>query len=162
MMHIYYFEALNRTLKDVMQLCNPLNKNRPFGGKIVVIGGDFHQILSLIPKGSRQDIIHATINSSNICRDYKLLKLTKNMRLQTQGSTIEHNELKEFSEWIARIDDDHAIVEIPEDLIVKSSSDPILSIVQSTYPSYMDSRDNMSFLKDRAILALTHIVKEFW
>ncbi|KAL6580753.1 hypothetical protein OROMI_006676 [Orobanche minor] len=54
----------------------------PFGGKIIVFGGDFRQILPVIPKGTRQDIVHATISSSPIWRHCKVLRLTKNMRLQ--------------------------------------------------------------------------------
>jgi ATP-dependent DNA helicase PIF1 len=42
------------------------------GGKIVVFGGDFRQILPVVPKGSRVDIVHATINSSFLWRNCKV------------------------------------------------------------------------------------------
>ncbi|XP_071718997.1 uncharacterized protein [Rutidosis leptorrhynchoides] len=39
LMHIHYFEAFDRTMRDIIR--SP-NKDRPFGGKVVVFGGDFH------------------------------------------------------------------------------------------------------------------------
>jgi ATP-dependent DNA helicase PIF1 len=41
-------------------------KNIPFGGKVVVLGGDFRQILPVIPKGTRQEVVNSTINSSHL------------------------------------------------------------------------------------------------
>ncbi|XP_074580731.1 uncharacterized protein LOC141837184 [Curcuma longa] len=64
MPHKFCFEALDKSMKDIMRFVNPLSLYLPFGGKTVVFGGDFRQILPVIPKGSRQDIVHATINSS--------------------------------------------------------------------------------------------------
>ncbi|XP_057451874.1 uncharacterized protein LOC130743658 [Lotus japonicus] len=61
MLNIFCFEALDRTLKDIMSSENRANANKPFGGKVVVLGGDFKQILHVIQKGSRQDIVTATI-----------------------------------------------------------------------------------------------------
>jgi len=37
------------------------------GGKLIVFGGDFRQILPIISRGSKFDIVHATINSSYLC-----------------------------------------------------------------------------------------------
>jgi len=60
MCHKFAFEALDKSLKDIMQ------KNLPVGGKIIVFGGDFRQILPIVPKGNRSNIVHATINASYI------------------------------------------------------------------------------------------------
>ncbi|XP_070049601.1 uncharacterized protein [Nicotiana tomentosiformis] len=50
MMHRYCFEALDRTLRDILRFKDASNLERPFGGKTVVLGGDFRQILPVIPK----------------------------------------------------------------------------------------------------------------
>jgi len=55
--------------------------NLVFGGKVVVFGGDFRQILPVIPRGTRSNIVHATINASYLWNHYQVLTLTKNMRL---------------------------------------------------------------------------------
>lgn len=37
-------------------------------GIIILLGGDFHQILLVIPKGSRQEIVQSCINQSKLWR----------------------------------------------------------------------------------------------
>jgi ATP-dependent DNA helicase PIF1 len=46
MMHRHAFESVDRMLRDVTK------KNEPFGGKSIVFGGDFRQILPVILKGN--------------------------------------------------------------------------------------------------------------
>jgi len=81
MMHRYCFEAVDRTFRDILKKIDPRNKYIPFGGKVVVFGGDFRQILPVIPKGPRPEVVHATINSSYLWRFCEVLTLTKNMRI---------------------------------------------------------------------------------
>ncbi|XP_012829133.1 PREDICTED: ATP-dependent DNA helicase PIF1-like [Erythranthe guttata] len=80
MMHRYLFEALDKTMKSILQV------DKLFGGKVVVFRGDFRQILPVVLKASRQDIVHATINSSSLWNFCRVMKLTKNMRLQSCSS----------------------------------------------------------------------------
>jgi ATP-dependent DNA helicase PIF1 len=61
MMNRFCFEAFDRTMRDLMRLVDEENLNKPFGGKVVILGGDFRQILPVIRKGSRRDIMRATI-----------------------------------------------------------------------------------------------------
>ena len=62
---------------------------KPFGDLVVVFGGDFLQILLVVPKGSRHDIVHASLCSSrNIWKSCTVLKLTKNMRLQVYNPFV--------------------------------------------------------------------------
>ncbi|XP_058772569.1 uncharacterized protein LOC131646573 [Vicia villosa] len=103
MCHKFCFEALDKTLKDIMGGSKASNKI--FGGKVIVFGGDFRQILSVIPRGSRSDIVHATINSSYIWDHCKVLKLTKNMRLQQSATSSSSAELRHFSDWILTVGD---------------------------------------------------------
>ncbi|VDO19633.1 unnamed protein product [Heligmosomoides polygyrus] len=44
-------EAVNSLLQDIMQ------KNEPFGGKIMLLGEDFGQVLPVAEKGSRRDFV---------------------------------------------------------------------------------------------------------
>jgi hypothetical protein len=53
MMHRRTFETVDRTLRDLMQLDHAKAIEKIFGGKIVVLGGDFRQILPIVPKGGR-------------------------------------------------------------------------------------------------------------
>jgi len=104
MAHKFCFEALDRTLNDIM---NGITKqDSVFGGKVIVFGGDFMQILPVIPGGPRSDIVNATINSSYLWDHCEVLKLTKNMCLLQEGlqSTIA-SKIQEFSYWIVQIGD---------------------------------------------------------
>jgi ATP-dependent DNA helicase PIF1 len=52
MTHRHCFEALDRTLWDILSDEQPGNAIIPFGGKLFVLGGDFGQILPVVRKGS--------------------------------------------------------------------------------------------------------------
>nr|CAD1820584.1 unnamed protein product [Ananas comosus var. bracteatus] len=163
MAHRFCFEALDRTLRDILRFSNPSSCEQPFGGKVVVFGGDFRQILPIIPKGTRQDIIFATINSSYLWSFVKILTLTKNMRLETGSSNYNLEEMREFSKWILSVGDGDAgeendgeeIIEIPDEFLIKESINPIVSIVDSTYPSLLSNIHDLQYLQERAILAPT-------
>lgn len=77
MQHRYAPEAVDRTLRDIR------NCDKPFGGITVVFGGDFQQILPVVEKGSPQDIIAACIQRSYLWPLIKTVRLTQNMRLET-------------------------------------------------------------------------------
>ncbi|CAH9106093.1 unnamed protein product, partial [Cuscuta epithymum] len=163
MTHKYCFEALDRSLRDILRVVDPLNTDKPFGGKTIVFGGDFRQILPVITKGTRQDIVNATINSSYIWHDCIVLRLTKNMRLQSLSGDRDYADLVEFAEWIASLgdgtaggqNDGCADIKIPSDILLQSDEDPIATIVRSTYPDFEAMPTDPSFLKERAILART-------
>ncbi|PNY08607.1 ATP-dependent DNA helicase PIF1 [Trifolium pratense] len=132
-------------------------------GKTVVFGGDFRQILPVIPRGSRADIVHATINSSPLWVGCKVFKLTQNMRLQFSDNETDNADLRRFGKWILDIgdgklgcsEDGEAMVEIPQEFCIPSFGDPIGDIVSSTYPCFLDNIGNLGFLSGRAILAPT-------
>mgnify|MGYP003702509971 CR=1 FL=1 len=64
MTHRRCFEALDRTLRDLLSGQTPSNSIVPFGGKVIILGGDFRQILPVIRKGSRASIVDASITNS--------------------------------------------------------------------------------------------------
>ncbi|XP_057444082.1 uncharacterized protein LOC130736257 [Lotus japonicus] len=71
------FEALDRTLRDIMRLEDERNMDKPFGSKVVVLGGDFRQILPVIPKGGRQDIVHQSLQQKlkNLLTEFSKSKM---------------------------------------------------------------------------------------
>ncbi|XP_070052773.1 uncharacterized protein [Nicotiana tomentosiformis] len=163
MMHRYCFEALDKTLRDILRFKDASNLHLPFGGKTIVLGGDFRQILPVIPKGSRQDIVNASLNSSYLWPHCQLLKLTKNMRLQGNEIGTHLDELRVFSDWILAIGDGivgtsvdgNEKVQIPDDLLIKQSVDPTYAIVESTYPDFNSRCNDIGYLQQRAILTPT-------
>ncbi|XP_035843952.1 uncharacterized protein LOC118490423 [Helianthus annuus] len=103
MVHKHAFEALDHTLKDVLSVSDSRNYELPFGGKAIVFGGDFRQILPVVQNGSRQDIVHASLCSSYICSSFKVLNLTTNMCLSVGSSSSNIEEIKEFGKWLLEI-----------------------------------------------------------
>ncbi|XP_019150494.1 PREDICTED: ATP-dependent DNA helicase PIF7-like [Ipomoea nil] len=163
MMHKFCFEALDRSMRDIMRAKNPNSFDMTFGGKTVVLGGDFRQILPVIPKGTRQDIVRASINSSYLWRSYKVFRLTKNLRLRALKSDSEVQEIADFAKWIANIGDGtigdsmdgESEINIPEQFLFTCGEDPISTIVYSTFPMFHSGHRDHEYLKDRAILAPT-------
>ncbi|KAL6569855.1 hypothetical protein OROMI_014369 [Orobanche minor] len=165
MTHRYCFEALNRSLVDVMRMPDGSCSSSLFGGLVVVLGGDFRQILPVVPKGSRHDIVHASISSSQLWDSCEVLKLTKNMRLQANASGFDIDETREFAEWILNVGDGvagdalgdgEAVVTLSNDILIRDAVDPIAAIVENIYPDVLQTTSNPEIFKDRAILAPTN------
>ncbi|XP_020994900.1 uncharacterized protein LOC107481086 [Arachis duranensis] len=163
MVNKHCIEALDRTMRDLLRFKNVHSEEQPFGGKTIVFGGDFRQILPVIPKGSRQDIVNATINSSYIWNSCNMLKLTRNMRLQADDANVHSSELKDFAEWILSIGDGKCgeskdgidTIQIPNDILIKEWEDPIAAICRAIYPEMFWPSNSVYEVEDRAILAPT-------
>ena len=142
---------------------DPLNEFRPFGGMTVVLGGDFRQILPVVRKGTRQDIVDASINSSKIWAYCNVLRLTVNMRLGASSVPAEQEEIANFGKWILSIGDGNDAsdengemkVEIPEDLLISDTTNPLMSLIDFVYPDLNDNLGDPLFFQERGILAPT-------
>ncbi|CAI0549488.1 unnamed protein product [Linum tenue] len=142
MSHKHNIEAVDRTLRDILHIKHRHSKVRTFGGLTVVFGGDFCQTLPVVPKGTRNQILNASIKKSYIWEHITVLKLTQNMRLRCSmgASASESEEISAFSSWILKIGDDT----------------PISDVVNSTYPDLSTCYADYKYLVERAILAPHH------
>ena len=168
MAHRNCLEALDRSLRDILHIQNPNCANKPFGGKVVVLGGDFRQILLVVKKGRREDIVHSAINKSYLWKECQVFKLHTYMRLlQNRLNNLEFASMMNFSEWILKIgngemgegDGENSII-IPADLIIKHTENPMEDNVRSTYLDLQMKITDHSYLQERAILAPTNEVVE--
>jgi hypothetical protein len=83
MAHKHVFEAVNRTFQHVMGDVDPALKDILFGGKVVVMGGDFRQLLPMVPRGTRGQIVDASLKRSAVLWHHvKVRHLHENMRVQ--------------------------------------------------------------------------------
>jgi hypothetical protein len=83
MAHKHVFEVVNRTLQHVMGVIDPTLKDMFFGGKVVVMGGDFRQILPMVPRGRRGQIVDANLKRSVVLwHCVKVCQLHENMHVQ--------------------------------------------------------------------------------
>ncbi|XP_057422827.1 uncharacterized protein LOC130716812 [Lotus japonicus] len=159
----YAFEALDKSLRDIMRVIDPENFDLPFGGKVVVLGGDFRQILPVIPKGSRAEVVMATINSSRLWRFCKVLTLTENMRLLGNLNNLEVEEVKYFAKWVLDVgdgnlgdyNDGESFIKVHEETLIQQSSNPVFDIVQTMFPNILQKIGCAEYYQDKAILAPT-------
>ncbi|MCI25296.1 ATP-dependent DNA helicase PIF1 [Trifolium medium] len=90
------------------------------------------------------------------------------MRLQYSNNSVENECLNEFAKWIldigdgkiGRVEDAESIVEIPADIAIHSSDNPIGDIVQATYPNLLENMFVPNFFEERDVLAPTLEVVE--
>ncbi|XP_022008216.1 ATP-dependent DNA helicase PIF1-like [Helianthus annuus] len=147
MVHKHAFEALDRTMTDVFSEGRSIRSDIPFGGKVIVFGGDFRQILPVIPNGTRQEIVSASLSSSYIWSKCRLLRLTKNICLTIGAESSNMESIREFAKLLIDIgegnvgddNDGDTIIETPDDLLITDFCDPIQRFLE--------------FFSERAILA---------
>ena len=95
MQHKYCFEVVHRLLADVRSV----SEDVLFGGVPVLLGGDFSQILPVIPQGSRGDIIAASLQRASVWPRLRKLRLHTNMRVR--NATTENDQA--FVRWISEL-----------------------------------------------------------
>ena len=49
-----------------------------------MISGDWRQVLPVVPKGNRAQIVRSTIKSSSLWDDVEILRLTENTRVKNE------------------------------------------------------------------------------
>ena len=81
-------ECVDAVLRKIMQ------NDAPFGGKVILLSGDFRQTCPVIPHGQREDVIEASIRSSYLWSDFDIYKLTIPMR------QAEDEELQQYLDEI--------------------------------------------------------------
>ena len=101
MMHRYQLEALDLTLRDVMKTVDPNLEKKPFGGKVVVLAGDFRQTLPVLKKASRAQILDAALTRADCWGKFTLFRLSENMRVA--NAIGDRSELEAFAAWLLRL-----------------------------------------------------------
>ncbi|GJT74646.1 ATP-dependent DNA helicase PIF1-like protein [Tanacetum coccineum] len=102
----YAFEALDKTLRDILGYKSLEKSNRIFGGMTVLLGGDFWQILPVIPKAKRPEVVQFCINRSELWKCCKVFTLTRSMRVNKYSSNGEIDLRKQnFNIWVLAVGD---------------------------------------------------------
>ena len=158
MLDRYMLEALDRTLRDLM------DNDKPFGGKILVLAGDFRQCLPVVPGASRAETVDHCINKSHLWQYFEILKLSVNMRIQASGDRA----LEEFDRWSLGIGNgDCSSIILPEQYIstkitpnsaqnTNSEGEAMIKFCDKVFPNIANNINNPDWLDGRTILAPTN------
>jgi len=146
MQHKYCFEVVHRLFVDLRSAMG----DELFGGVPVVLGGDFAQILPMVPNGSRTDIVSASLQRTFIWQRLRRLYLRTNMRVRN-GPYAE-----EFVNWIGRLPYDPVLyqteIRLPEYI---SQPQSLPALIDTIYPSDVltQALTDPSVFKGKAILS---------
>jgi hypothetical protein len=135
------FEALDRTLKDILDSPDTL-----FGGKTIVLGGDFRQTLPIKKGASKMEIIASTIAHSYLWPSFQIITLTQNMRLlQSDMNENERALADTFASWLldlgdgmignpaAEDNDDSSWVQVPTHYCIEDDEDGLQKLIEFIY-----------------------------
>ncbi|XP_015694136.1 uncharacterized protein LOC102700249 isoform X1 [Oryza brachyantha] len=165
MTHRFCFEALDRTLRDISCMENPANEGKPFGGKPILFGGDFRQVLPVIEGGTRADIVSASLIKLPLWRHVEVMHLTVNMRLSNPSlSEADKEEFSTFAQWVLSIGEGHIPaqrrpgeidcfwIDLPPDLLLSPTGDKVAAIIDEIYPDFHLNYASEAYLAERAIV----------
>ncbi|XP_021861967.2 uncharacterized protein [Spinacia oleracea] len=120
-------ESLDILLRD---LCD---ENAIFGGKLVVVGGDFHQVLPVLPCKTQREVVAASLVSSVLWPRFIRFNLTEN---------VQAREDPYFSAFFLYLGNgelqtgENDLVQLPMQIVHPSedTSDPIAELTAIAFP----------------------------
>jgi len=137
-------EALDRMLQDIMNCC------LLFGGKVVIFGGDFRQVLPVTPRATIEESIDASLVKSHIWPLLEKFKLKINMRARLDGA---------FSDFLLRVGngtEPHVIdgkIRIPHRMVLPYKNERTMNqLVDIVFPNISSYSNEYDSIVNRAIL----------
>lgn len=156
-------EAIDRTFKEICKVDNNALLNVPFGGKVIVFGGDFRQVLPVIPKANRSQIVSQCISRSFLWRSVKKMRLFTNMRvqnaIQSNNSTLAR-EFQDFADYLLEIGngnapvvDNNNAIELRSSMVLQGTN--VFNLISTVFNNFQGTafnEDRKNFIINRAIL----------
>ncbi|KAG5611405.1 hypothetical protein H5410_022686 [Solanum commersonii] len=142
----HIIETVDRSFRDIM------DNNAPFSGKVMIFGGDFRQVLSVVPKSTRAKTVNASLVRSYLCTLMEKIHLTSNMRARADSI---------FCEFLLRVENIEEstirdnLIQLPQQMMVQATGDSKLEecLVRKVFPSLQQNYRSSKYITERAILA---------
>ena len=160
MLDRFHLEALDRSLRDLMG-----NTEKYFGGKIIILAGDFRQCLPVLPGANRAKTVDHCINKSHLWNGFQVMRLSENMRVRATGDP----DLEQFDKWTLGIGNgihNEGNIEIPTEMISeivannktdsKNEERSMRKFCQAMFPNIKENINTPGWLEGRTILAPTN------
>ena len=144
MQHRHAAEAVDRTLRDLLD-----RPDSVFGGITVVFGGDFQQILPVVPHGGREETVGASLQRSPLWLHILPLRLWRNMRIDQDQNALQ------FSDWLHDIGHGIGVTADGNITLSPAMTSPTLSdLIDYIYPDVACiPPPSPEYFLDRAILS---------
>ena len=141
MLHRHALEVVDQLLKDLM------NSTLPFGGKLVVLGGNFWQVLPVVCKGTHGQVVQAAISYSPLWKYFQSIKLVTNQR------AAEDPEYQKFLLSVGNgeqptVGDEEVILPSSMCIIRPTYSNALEALIQHVFPNLSSSLDNVDYFAD--------------
>ncbi|XP_041785861.1 uncharacterized protein LOC121601111, partial [Anopheles merus] len=155
----YALEAIDRTLQDITGV------QQPFGGKVVLLSGDFRQLLPIVHRGTEAQIIDQCIKRSVLWSQFTTLRLGVNMRVRAAPNVTRENELQQFADFLLQIGEgdhdicpglDSSFAKLPPDMVLPHSDQPqdgVRSLISKVYPELDRFYREPDYFAGRSILS---------
>ena len=151
MMSYELLDCLNRFLKTLM------NSNAPMGGKLIVLMGDFRQILPVVIGSNREDVVKNTVKCSELWNVFQKFKLTENMRVKKiiRNNPEREEELLAHANWLLKVGDGEEdnihqnIIKIPQEMVSQTSE----SLRDAVYDDFANNFTDPNYLSSCLIMS---------
>jgi ATP-dependent DNA helicase PIF1 len=174
MAHRFSFECVDRTLRDILSVTESSNAMKPFGGKPILLGGDFRQLLPVLPGGDRNEVMKASLISSTLWNHFKLMRLTTNMRLSRLSASMEvRSRIASFARWVLDIGDgtlnwpftlgdrQNVGLRAPTKFLLTRNGPKMEALADDIYNDFVSSYASVPYLATRSIVCPTNAVVEY-
>ncbi|XP_042979937.1 uncharacterized protein LOC122310117 [Carya illinoinensis] len=140
-----HIQVLDKMLRDIN------DSELTFGGKVVVFGGDFRQVLPVVHKGTRQEHVDANLVSSYLWPTLIKFHLTENMRARLDPVFSEY--VLELGNGMPPITVDETI-KILDGMLVPYEDDctSLDHLIDAVFHDIHEYSINISAMMNRAIL----------
>ncbi|XP_010677942.1 ATP-dependent DNA helicase PIF1-like [Beta vulgaris subsp. vulgaris] len=114
-----------------------MGNHLPFGGKIIVFGGDFRQVLPVVRNGTRALMIDASFVKSPIWRHVNILHLRENMRSRDDSAfatrllSIGNGDEPTVSDQM---------IKLPNHMVIPSIDDVSIEMLIDRYEKFVPAR----------------------
>ena len=158
MLNNVLLQALDACFRDIM------DTQVPFGGKVLVLCGDFRQTLPVIPGASRAGIVNKCLNQHPLWRHFEVMYLTKNMRVNANSDP----KLVAWGEWLQSVGDgiEGEEVKVPEEICTHievdtkkkpmAEKDSLKGLIEKVFPNLKGNLADLEWLTGRSILTPTN------
>ncbi|XP_021721928.1 ATP-dependent DNA helicase pfh1-like [Chenopodium quinoa] len=138
-------ESLDLLLRDIC------DNDVLFGGKVIVFGGDFRQVLLVVPNKTQKEEVEASVVSSYIWHHLRRFRLTENLRAREDPS---------FSQFLLALGNgelqskESDFIELPAQIVYTFEPDdnPMLLVLEDSFLELDSSALDHQIFSRRAVL----------